>query len=417
MVNASNAMRGAIMEKDEQGVFRRHARGVFAAVLAFVLVASVSLLSGCATSGSEEAAAVVGDDIVREQDVTDYIEAYRANNAYESEGAWRGYLEDSGNDPEGVREYLTRYFARMVALKQVAESFGVELPSEVDVQVAMDAQRANYDEMADYYSGKYGINDWETYFGQVFVNEGNFRQALEADLMEERLRAKMLEGVVVEESQYVDFFAQYGAYYDATYVYRIGCESEQQAQEALSKLENGDIAWEEAVASYSVDESAKENGGLVGWSILNSSAFEVATYSVVASMEAGEFSGVYENANGQFEVYYCSETYDAPSGDEEVVVSEIPADIYESLNRKFLDDTFKQMLDEALSSIEIELCPMPEGLSYDIDMPEGGDESAGDADDKAADGGNAASNAVLDSSEASGEDSKESVPSSAEGNR
>lgn len=112
---------------------------------------------------------------------------------------------------------------------------------------------------------------------------------------------------MVEESQYVDFFAQYGSYYDATYIYRIVCDSEQQAQEALSELENGTMNWEDAVVSFSMDEFAKENGGLVGWNILNSDAFEVGTYSVVASMEAGEFSGVHANATGGFEIYYCTE--------------------------------------------------------------------------------------------------------------
>lgn len=222
---------------------------------------------------------------------------------------------------------------------------------------------------------------------------------------------------MVEESQYVDFFAQYGSYYDATYIYRIVCDSEQQAQEALSELENGTMSWEDAVVSFSVDEFAKEYRGLVGWNILNSDAFEVGTYSVAASMEAGEFSGVHANATGGFEIYYCTERYDAPSGDEEVVVSRIPTEIYESLNKKFLDDIFREMLNDALASVKVELCPMPKGLSYDIEMPEGESVDANDADGEAADDGNTASNAGLDSSEASGEDPKGSVPSSVEGNR
>ena len=71
-----------------------------AAVVAAIAVAAVSGLSGCEKEGG--IAAAVNSDKVYEQQVTDYVENFRANQELTDATTWAKYLQQNGYTPESL---------------------------------------------------------------------------------------------------------------------------------------------------------------------------------------------------------------------------------------------------------------------------------------------------------------------------
>ena len=90
-----------------------------AAVVAAIAVAAVSGLSGCEKEGG--IAAAVNSDKVYEQQVTDYVENFRANQELTDATTWAKYLQQNGYTPESLRNDVIEYYAKDLVIQQDAD--------------------------------------------------------------------------------------------------------------------------------------------------------------------------------------------------------------------------------------------------------------------------------------------------------
>jgi FKBP-type peptidyl-prolyl cis-trans isomerase len=164
-----------------------------------------------------------------------------------------------------------------------------------------------------------------------------------------------------------------------------------QAEEALAKIREG-VDFAEVAKEYSQTGNAQNDGGDLGWGSEQSLPEDVRT--VLGTLPVNEVSEVLEtNLGGDdspqfaFMIVKWTDEFVVPEDQtgESLEFSTVPADLAELLTESFVEQqkaTAQQDYFTGLvNSDEIVINPMPEGLSYAVDMSLAATEPSEESDD------------------------------------
>ena len=279
--------------------------------IAGVAALSAACVLGLAACSSNESgssasvggiAATVGDAEISEQTVTDYIQTFRETQSLNEEDAWGEWMAQYKMDPSEVRSEVIDYFVDKEVVKQAAAQNNVEV-SDDEVNEQVDKMKANYstDEA------------WQEALDESGTTEDQYRDSVRNAMLESKLEDVVsadAEGPsddeVLEMAQtYASAFS--GAKRSSHILF--SSDDQSKAQEVLDEINNGSISFEDAAEQYSTDTASAENGGDVGWDMLNSFVEDYTT--ALQGLEEGQVSDLVTSDYG-IHIIKCTQVFTAP---------------------------------------------------------------------------------------------------------
>ncbi|OUO92374.1 peptidylprolyl isomerase [Gordonibacter sp. An230] len=311
-----------------------------------------------ASGDSGAVAATVGETSISEDAVTKYIENVRSQMGVTDEDSWGNWLAQNGYTPESVREEVIDSYVQRELIRTGADERGITVDSsEVDKYV--NEMKQNYDT----------DEKWQEALAQAGMTEEEYRSEIELQLKSRGL----MESFATDEEPSEEDMLQYAQMYATTYdgakrsshiLFDSGDEAT--AQEVLDKLNSGELDFAEAAKEYSKDGSAS-NGGDVGWD--KTTSFVEQYQSALDGLEKDQISGLVTSDYG-IHIIKCTDVFTAP--EEVTSLDQIPSDwvesIKSSLKSQKQSEEYQQWLEERKESSNVVVNPMPEGLSYAVDM-------------------------------------------------
>lgn len=360
---------------------------IMRAVCAVGLSATCALGLAACTSGSEASgesgavAATVDGVAISEDLVTGYIENLRGQMGVTDTDSWGNWLAQNGYTPDSVREEIINSYVNRELIRTGADERGIKVESsEIDGYV--DQMKQNYE------------NDekWKAALEQAGMTEEEYRSEIELQVKAKKLQESFASDEELAESDMLQYAQMYASTYDgAKRSSHILFDSadEATAQEVLDKLNAGELDFAAAAQEYSKDTGTAENGGDVGWDKTSNLVTEYT--DGLAPLEKDQLSGLVTSSYG-IHIIKCTDVFTAP--EEVTSLDQIPAEWTESikvaLKSQKQSEAYQQWLEEYKESSDVVINPMPEGLSYAVDMSKY--QAAADSSDNAAGGDGAMEN-------------------------
>lgn len=337
------------------------------ALAAACVVAACSLgLVACqgATGGT---AATVNGVVISEEQVTETIEAVRAQSGLEDTDAWGEFLVANNMTPASVRDQIIDSYVKKELVKQGAAELGVSVDSaEVDTYVS--SMKANFD------------NDeaWEKALESAGFTEESYRESIEESLLTQAVGKHFEEEADVTDEDVVESAKTYAPYYDGAkrsshILFKVEDTSDEaamaaareKAQSVLDQI-NGGLDFAEAAKQYSDDTSA-EKGGDVGWD--RTSSFVSAYQSALDELEPGQVSGLVETEYG-IHIIKCTDKFTAP--EEVTSLDQLPEEFRETVSSMAksvkANNDYNAWIEGLRDKYEIVVKDMPSNAPYNVDM-------------------------------------------------
>lgn len=368
-------------------------------------------LAGCfgLTADVQVAASVNGEEIA-EDDVTDYIEGFRSQNAeYESDSAWAEFLLEGGYTAESLREYLLEsVFVPRVLIRQQCSAYGITL-TDSELDDVIEQEKA-------YYEQRYGEGSWESVLASYGYDEDSWRENEADRLLEEQLMLEVVGDFEVTDADVAELADAQAYVYNGKHAYYVAFSSESEALAAYEALEQ--LLADEAEASEDeddegsdgTDEAADADAGSsdaddddealaalactleefstampaaqdAGWNSLSESRDDMSSDFIAAlnELEAGQCSAPFADGEDMWAIVYCDETFSVEQ-DASVDLDSVPDDILAQLESDaydaLLDERFASWMEELTQGSDIVYESMPEGLSYDVNVAIESDDDA-----------------------------------------
>jgi foldase protein PrsA len=383
--------------------------------------AGLCMLSACTDTGSNGkgtsgadgltggVAATVNGVEIAEDDVTVYIQEYRTSYGMTDEDSWGEYLADSGTTPEAFREDTIGTFIEDELTRQAMAEKGIEVDTaEVDERI--NAMRVNYE----------SEEAWNQALQGAGWTEEAYREEIGLRLQLMRLIEEVAPAEEPAEEDVLNYIQMYMSMFDgAKRSSHILFESadEKTAQEALDKINAGELDFAEAAKQHSKDGSA-ENGGDVGWDKL--SQFVTAYQEALDELELDQVSGLVTSEYG-IHVIKCTDLFTAP---EEVTdPNQVPVEYADTIRNMIRgwnqEEAYNEWLEKYREAADIVINPMPAKVPYNLNIDkyiiwdDEGDEDAEDEEaeyedlmDEEADDGDGAQDAETGEGDTEGDEAQ-----------
>ena len=333
---------------------------VTGALSAACMLGIVACSSSSSTASSGVAATVNGTEI-SEQTVTDFVQNFRETQGLTDEDTWGKWMAKSSMTPSQVRDQIIDYFVGIDLTRQAAEENGVSVSDEdVDAQVA--SMKANYSD----------DDAWQSALKQAGTTEEGYRDSVRNAMLENALKEKVTaestagasdEELLTYAQQYARSFS--GAKKSSHILF--ASDDSDTAQKVLDQINSGQISFEDAAKEYSIDTASAQDGGNVGWDLLN--RFVQPYTDALTNLDKGQVSGLVMSDYG-IHIIKCTDVYEAP--DEVTAIDLVPVELIDYI-RKMVESNnetqaYKQWMADYKEKATIEKTDMPSGLPYDVDM-------------------------------------------------
>lgn len=337
-----------------KGIFKVVCVAGVSALCAFSLAAC-----GAGSGGSGQVAATVNGTEIYEDDVTEYIENYRASYSLDTEEAWGEYLAQYGYTPESIREDVINSYVSREIIKQAIEECDITVDSsEIDGYV--NQMRSNYS----------SDEAWESALSEAGLTEDEYREDIELSLQAEQLKEQVAPEEDPAEEDVLSYCQMYATYYDgakrSSHIL-FNSDDQETAQQVLDQINTGVLDFADAATEYSTDEGSAANGGDVGWDKLTSFVTEYT--EGLSELEEGQVSGLVTSDYG-IHIIKCTDVFTAP---EEVTSSDqLPTEFVDNiktmLRSQNQSSAYNTWLEERTEAADIQINDMPDGLPYWVDM-------------------------------------------------
>lgn len=327
-------------------------------------LASCSSLSTLNTVGGT--AATVNGTEIKELKVTNYIEDFRSTQGLDDDDSWAAWMSSYGVTPETTREQVINYYVDEEVIKQAAAEKGVSVSSE-DVDAEVESMKANY-----------GTDEeWQSALEQNGTTEEQYRESLESSMLSEALENKLAEDGELDDlesessdEEVLEYVAMYAPSFDgakrSSHIL-FAADDEATAQEVLDKINSGELDFAEAAKQYSIDETSAEDGGDVGWDMLNSFVTEYG--DALADLDKDQVSALVTSEYG-IHIIKCTDVYAAP--DEITSLDDAPDALVDYIRQMLSSNSessaYSTWLSNYKEGLDIQINDMPDGLPYDVDM-------------------------------------------------
>lgn len=335
-------------------------------------VACMFALAACGNSGtSGSVAATVNGEEIAEQVITDQIQTIRDQSNLSEETEWGTFLANNDMTPSSVREQIIDTQVDDKLMVKGAQELGITVEdSEVDEYV--NQMKSNYDDDAA----------WNSALQQAGFTEDSYREIIKQSLYEQKANEHFEQEAELTDEDYVSSAQQYATYYDGAkrtshILFKVDdtsneaamAEARAKAESVLEQINSGAIDFAEAAKQYSDDTSA-ENGGDVGWDVLNSFVSEYT--DAVDGLELDQVSGLVQSDYG-IHIIKVTDVYHAPEDPTTITsLDQIPAEFQENIKNMAssisANTKYQEWIDGLKENATIEIKDMPSGLPYDVDM-------------------------------------------------
>jgi foldase protein PrsA len=330
---------------------------VLACVVTAALASTMALcLSACS---QKQVAATVNGTEISEDEITEYIENFRASYSLEEDADWAEWLDSAGYTCESIREDVIDYFVERELILAECDSREITIDSEtIDSYVS---------QMREYYDSD---EAWEEALEQAGYTEQEYRDAIEYSLKVQELKDQIGEDAEVTDDDIISIASTYMYYYDgakkSSHIL-FSSDDEALAEQVLEQIQNGEITFEDAVTQYSTDTTSAEDGGNVGWDVINTFVDEYQ--NALDELDKDEMSGVVESTYG-YHIILCTDVFNKP--DELTSLDQLPEEFVEQFTTYAKSNEtstlYSDWLEQAKEDAEIVINDMPSDVSYNINI-------------------------------------------------
>lgn len=313
-------------------------------------------------------AATVNGVNITEDTITNYIMSARSSLGYDSDEDWAQYLVDNGLTPQSYRENAIDSYARQYLVSAAIDEYGITVTDDEIDQAWQDAA-ANYDSEQDFIDTLEGMG----------MDEESYRSSLESSLQQQKLYDEVAAVDDPTDDEIVTYLNEHlSSYNDARrsshILIRVASdaddatreEAQAKAQEALDKINSGELSFEDAAKEYS-DDSSADDGGDVGWDKLTT--FVTAYQDALSALDTGQMSGIVESDYG-YHIILCTDRFNVDGSVSSV--DEIPEDIRTSISDTIKSTNqrtaYNEWLDQYVEDADIHVNEMPEDVPYNVSL-------------------------------------------------
>ena len=336
---------------------------------------------------------------IKEDTITKQVMSTRESLGYTEDAAWAKYLSDQGLTPESYRENLIRSYASQYLLTAAEKEYNVTVTSE-DVDKAWDDAVASYggDEKA-----------FLELMGQMGFDEASYKESLKSQLAQQKLKEAVAPAKDPSDEDIIAYLNEnLGTYNDARRSSHIlikvdadaseedAAKAQARAQEALDKVNSGELSFEDAAKEYSEDTS-KDDGGDVGWDKLTT--FVTEYQDALNGLAKDQVSVLVKSTYG-WHIIKCTDLFHVDG--EVTSLDQVPKDIVEKVTSTIKNtqasSDYSAWLADYTEKADIQINPMPENVPYNVDMKLA-EQAATDGARGSADAGSAGADAGSGSAE------------------
>lgn len=335
-------------------------RAIRSTLVAALLLMCVVPLGACfGVPNPPQVAATVNGDVIVENEVTDFIEAFRRKNVqFETDTSWADFLISNGYTSESLRTYvLENVFIPKLLIQQQCDERGIHV-GDTELDNVIEREK-------EFYEDRYGENSWNSVLASYGYDEQSWRENELDRLLEEELSNEVFGEVVPTQAEIQATADKVASTYNGKKSYYIEFASEQDAQAAHARvvISNDRINLDQFNRLGSVVSA--------GWNSLPSARNDMSPEYVQASnsLELNQVSEPVE-VDGTWMLVYCDEIFNVDEKGGDVVLQSIPAEIYDQIVADATLEKSTQLMDswlkELAQSSDIVIEPMPSGLSYNV---------------------------------------------------
>lgn len=314
-------------------------------------------------------AATVNGVNIKEDTVTKQIMAVRSSLGYDKDEDWAQYLVDNSMTPESYREQVIDSYAESYLKQQAEKEYGITVTDE-------DLEKS-WQEAAEASGGEEAFTKQIETYG---FTKDSYKESLRSNLASQKLK----EAVAGTEEPTDDEIVAYlnenlDVYNDARRSSNIlikvaedateeeDAEAKAKAQEALDKIESGDMSFADAAKEYSEDTGSAQDGGDVGWDKLTT--FVTEYQDALSGLSKGQVSGLVKTTYG-YHIIECTDVFkvDGEVKKAKEVPEEIRTYISNILKTQAESTAYSEWWTEYKEKADISINEMPEDVPYNVSL-------------------------------------------------
>lgn len=347
--------------------------GVAAMLLSVTAMACSGILNE--TKNEEEyhltggVAATVDGTNITEDTITKQIMSTRTSGGYEDDAAWASYLKGQGKTPESLREETIRSIAGNFLLSKAVEEYGITVSDE-DVNKSFENAAKSYG----------GTEAMMNLLSQLGYTEASYKATIKSSLEQQKLKEKVAPEKEPTDDEILAYFNDnVSTYNDArrssNLLVKVDSDASDEdkekaratAQEALDKINSGELSFEDAVEKYSEDTGSKDDGGDVGWDKLTT--FVTEYQDALTALSKDQISGIVETTYG-YHIIKCTDYFhvDEKADSIDQIPSEIKDAIASSLKSSQVEKDYNAWLESYIDKSDFKINDMPADVPYNVDM-------------------------------------------------
>ena len=364
--------------------------GVAAMLLSVTAMACSGILNQANSSESYHltggVAATIDGTNITEDTVTKQIMSTRTSGGYDDDSAWASYLKSQGKTPESLREETIRSLAGNYLLSKAVKEHNITV-SDDDVNKSFENAASNYG----------GTEAMMSLLSQMGYTEESYKETIKSSLEQQKLKDEVAPEKEPTDDEILTYFNDnISTYNDArrssNLLIKVDSDASDEdkekakatAQEALDKINSGELSFEDAVEQYSEDTGSKDDGGDVGWDKLTS--FVTEYQDALSALSKDQISGIVETTYG-YHIIKCTDYFhvDEKADSIDQLPTEIKDAIASSLKSSQVDEDYNAWLEEYVDKNNLKINDMPADVPYNVDMSAADSGAANSSDDSSSD--------------------------------
>lgn len=305
------------------------------AVLVLLLVAcdTGSAEDGDGSDEGGEAVAIVNGEEIPAEDLETRFSAMSENPQFSQQLE----ADDSGAMEKQLKSQILNQMIQVELLRQGADDLGVEVTDE-DVA----EQRSEIEDRLEEQG-----TDLETAMEQQGLDEEDLEEELETAALQQKVVAELTSDDEVSDEDVAQYFEDNPQEFETAQARQIVTETEEEAQQALERVEGGeDFA---AVAEdVSIDDRTASEGGDLGEVSRSDLQMQPAlAEAIFETAEPGELVGPIETQQGWHVIEVTERTQDE--------LADVEGQIRQNLVTQAENEALTQWLDEQVQNAEVEV--------------------------------------------------------------
>lgn len=331
-------------------------------------------------------AATIDGTNITEDTVTKQIMSTRTSGGYDDDAAWASHLKGQGKTPESLREETIRSLAGNYLLSKAVKEYNITV-SDDDVNESFENAASSYG----------GTEAMMSLLSQMGYTEDSYKEQIKSSLEQQKLKEEVAPEKEPTDDEVLTYFNDnVSTYNDArrssNLLIKVDSDASDEdkekakatAQEALDKINSGELSFEDAVEKYSEDTGSKDDGGDVGWDKLTS--FVTEYQDALSALSKDQISGIVETTYG-YHIIKCTDYFhvDEKADSIDQIPAEIKDAIVSSLKSSQVDQDYSAWLEEYIDKNDFKINAMPADVPYNVDMNAADSSDADSSDDSSSD--------------------------------